>query len=215
MDGTYLFAFCSYGSVFVPLVLSLARYRELTKELRYLTYIIFVSVGCDTISLVLGMNRINSMPFTNLYLLLQFHFLVAIFRLHYGPTRVLNLTYVCAIASFLISAVFFDGLWKLSSIFVASSSLVLMTLSLIYFYLLLTRLPTLHIHRTPMLWVSFAVLFYYSGNFFQFLITNYIQGDANTARILWILHNLLNILKNILFTIAIWQSYRRTSSSLS
>jgi hypothetical protein len=215
MDRTFLFAFSSYGSVFVPLILSLTRFRGLNKELRYLSYIIFVSAGCDTISLALAMNRINSLPLTNLYLLLQFHFLVAIFKLHYGQNRVLTVAYGCTLASFLIGAFFFDGFWKLNPLFVTSSSLLLMMLSLTYFYLLLTRLPIVHIHRTPMLWVSFAVLFYYSGNFFQFLITNYILGDTDVARMLWIMHNLLNILKNVLFTIAIWQSYRRMSSSLS
>lgn len=216
MDPAFLVAYVSIGSAGLPLVASASRFRSIEPEPRNLAIIALASLLCDLTSLILGANGINSLVLANGFLLLQFSLLVRIFSYQYRNTRPLLVVYVCIVVVYVVNTAFFQGPWKLNSSFLAASSLVMIVLSLQYFYLLLSKLPTLHIHRLPMLWISFAVLFYYAGNFFQFLMSNYIlAGDVSAARMLWILHNLLNILKNVLFMIAIWQSYRRMSSSLS
>jgi hypothetical protein len=216
MDPAFLVAYLSIGSASLPLVASSARWRSAVPEVRDIGIIAAASLVCDLISLVLASNRVNSLLLVNGFLLLQFSLLVRIFSYQYSDKRPVLVMYVCILAVYLGNTAFFQGPWKLNSAFLAASSLVMIVLSLHYLYLLLSKLPTLHIHRLPMLWISFAVLVYYAGNFFQFLMSNYIlAGDVDAARMLWILHNLLNILKNVLFMIAIWQSYRRMSSYLS
>jgi hypothetical protein len=217
MDPAFVVGYLSIGSACLPLAASANRWKFVESEIRGLVIIALASLSCDLATLILSANRINSLLLANGFLLFQFSLLVRIFSAQYssGKSSMLIL-YLCIVFVFIVNTAFFQGPWKLNAAFLAASSLMMMVLSLHYFYLLLTKLPTLHIHRLPMLWISFAVLFYYAGNFFQFLISNYILTDnVEAARMLWILHNLLNILKNILFTIAIWQSYRRTSSSLS
>jgi hypothetical protein len=92
--------------------------------------------------------------------------------------------------------------------------LVLIGFSLFYFYRLLNELPIIHIQHLPMFWVSVSVLTYYAGNFFLFLVKNYlVYGESGSHKLMWILHNLLNITKNLLFAIALWQSYRKARSS--
>ena len=67
-----------------------------------------------------------------------------------------------------------------------------------------------------MVWISVGVLVYYSGNIFLFILNNYFSNrvDGNQGT-LWIIHNLLNISKNLLFCIALWQSQHKISSSSS
>ena len=216
MDAAFLVAYISIGSACLPIIAFASRWRSSNREARHIAIIAIASLGCDLISLVLGANKINTLLLVNGFQLVQISLLVRIFSFQYRNTKPLLAVYVCLLVVYFVNTAFFQGPWELNTAFLAASSLVMIGLSLQYFYLLLSQLPTLHIHRLPMLWISFAVLFYYAGNFFQFLMSNYIlAGDADSARMLWILHNLLNILKNTLFTIAIWQSYRRTISSLS
>jgi len=66
-----------------------------------------------------------------------------------------------------------------------------------------------------MFWVTFAVLCYYGGTLVLFLMNNLMLGKYLAShRMLWILHNICNILKNILLAIALWQSYRNLKPSL-
>jgi hypothetical protein len=216
MDPAFLVAYISITAASLPLIALRNRWGMAGPEIRNVSLIAAASLACDLTGFVLAANSINSLLVGNGFQLLQVTFLMRIFALQFGNVKPMIILYSGLVAVYIINTIFFQGPWKLNTAFLAASSLVMIVLSLHYFYVLLTRLPTTDIHRFPMLWISFAVLFYYSGNFFQFLTTNYIlAGDAGAARMLWILHNLLNILKNILFTIAIWQTYRRTSSSLS
>ena len=216
MDPAFVVGYISIGSACLPLIATASRWRSIESEARDVAIIALVSLACDMTSLFLAINRFNTLLLGNGFQLFQISVLMRIYSLQHHRTRPLLAIYVCLVAIYAGNTAFFQGPWKLNTAFLAASSLVMIGLSLHYFYHLLSKLPTLHIHRLPMLWISFAVLFYYAGNFFQFLMSNYIlEGDADSARMLWILHNLLNILKNTLFTIAIWQSYRRTISSLS
>jgi len=216
MDSAFVVAYISIGSACLPLIAIINRWRHTSPEVRDVSIIAIASLTCDLISRVLAGYGINTLLLVNAFTLLQISLLMRIFSYQYRNTKPLLIVYVCLAIVYLVNTAFFQGPWKLNTAFLAAGSLVMIGLSLHYFYHLLSNLPTLHIHRLPMLWISFAVLFYYAGNFFQFLMSNYILvGDASVARKLWILHNLLNILKNVLFMIAIWQSYRRMSSSLS
>ncbi|MEK6783397.1 MAG: hypothetical protein AABY93_16970 [Bacteroidota bacterium] len=90
-----------------------------------------------------------------------------------------------------------------------------MALSLYYLFTLLKELPTATIHRLPILWISFAALGYYGGNFFLFLFSNYLTKSIDgSLAILWVLHNILNVIKNILFAIGLWQAYHNPNSSI-
>ena len=53
------------------------------------------------------------------------------------------------------------------------------------------------------------MLTYYAGNLLLFLTNNYLTlGLEGSHQIMWVLHNLLNISKNMLFAIALWMNYR-------
>lgn len=196
MDPAFVVAYFSIGSAAIPLLASAARPKHLSVEARYVRYIAIGALVCDMISLVLSLYSVNSLLLANGFQLFQIFLLIRIYSVQRSNSRPLRIVFWCLVAVYIINTAFFDGPWKFNSTFMAASSLVMIILPLHYFYVLLTELPTTHIQRLPMLWISFAVLIYYAGNFFQFLTTNYIlAGDADAARMLWILHNLLNILK--------------------
>ena len=216
MEAAFLVAYFSIGSAAIPIITVGNRWSKLSTETWHISIIAIASLVCDLTALLLGRNGMNSLMLANLFHLFQVALLMRVYSYQYADKKTLLAVFLGLALIFLGNTVFFQGPWKLNSAFLAAASLVMMFLSLHFFYRLLTNLPIENIYWLQMVWISFAVLLYYSGNFFQFLTTNYIMtGDFDVARKLWILHNLLNILKNILFTIAIWQSYRKVSSSSS
>ncbi|PZR33704.1 MAG: hypothetical protein DI538_17670 [Azospira oryzae] len=164
----------------------------------------------DVVSLVFFQLGMNSYLIVNLFLLFQF-FLC--FLLLLGQPRAITTGYrAIAIGYtllFFINLFFVQGMWKFNSYSNSLACLILMGLALRYLYSLLRDLPELFIHQLPYFWIAAAVLTYYAGNLLLFLTNNYLTlGLEGSHQIMWVLHNLLNISKNMLFAIALWMNYR-------
>lgn len=218
MRPEFLLAYISIGSVFIPIAFALANGKKLLEELKPLRWILFISLSCDLLSL--GISLTGSMRNThwigNIYMILQFSLLVLTFRRQLQSNRIIDIVHITFVVFYVVNISFFQGPWIFNSVTNAVACIILIVLTMYYFYRLLNDLPTDHIQSLPMLWVSFAVLVYYAGNFFLFLTANYLTYEGvgkGTHLLMWNLHNLLNIIKNILFAIALWQSYRKVRSS--
>lgn len=211
MPPELIVAHFSSGSVLIPLSLVLT--KRLQAELRPLSWILLISLCSDLTSLILMQHSIHTHFIGNVYLLAQFSFIAWIFREQFKQKKTTDIILILFLFFFIINISFFQGPGVFNSVSNVIASLIMIVFCLHYFYRLLNDLPIVHIQSLPMLWISFAVLTYYAGNFFLFLVSNYlVEGAAETHRMLWILHNLLNITKNILFAIALWQSYRKVKS---
>jgi hypothetical protein len=153
---------------------------------------------------------INNYPVGNAYLLIQSLLLLAIYQeaLKIKPT----ITYLLGgayTAAFVANYFFLQGPYVVNSYSIVLSAVVFIVLSLLYFRQLLINLPETFVHRVPMVWVNSAVLIYFSGNLFIFMLFNYLMSS------IWLLHNLLNVTKHVLLFVAVWQSQRTTTSSSS
>ena len=215
MNITLYIAYSSFGSVLIPLTIAILQWNKLNKELKILTWILIVSLIIDSLSLVLLKFSINTLPMGNAYLLAQFTLLFWIFTMQFRTKKVFIIIYFGFVFFYIINLSFIQSFLIFNSNSNVVASLILMLLSLLYFYKLLNELPSIHIHQLPMLWISFGVLVYYSGTLFTFLASNYFfQLTDEESVMVWILHNLLNITKNFLFAIGLWQSYRKVRSSI-
>jgi hypothetical protein len=206
----FLIAYSSIASVLVPLGIAILHGKTMPKEFKPLYLTLVISLTCDISAFFLVRYSINTHWIGNIYLAAQFSLLVLIFRKQFHLKRTIDIIFAFFILFFVVNISFFQGPLTFNSVSNVVASLVLIGFCLFYFYRLLNDLPIIHIHQLPMLWISFAVLTYYGGNFFLFLVKNYLTyGDAGSHKLMWILHNLLNIIKNILFAVALWQSYRQ------
>lgn len=201
------------GSTIIPLGFAAIK-RRISKEFGPLLLALLVSLLCDTIAYFLASRSHNTHWLGNIYLIVQFSLLAWMFRHHFRNKKWNDIIVIAFIFFFTINLVFFQGPWKFNSISNVIAGLILISMCLYYFYRLLNDLPTIHIQHLPMLWISFGVLTYYGGNFYLFLVKNYLSyGETGSHKLMWIFHNLLNIVKNILFAIGLWKGYRRLRSS--
>jgi hypothetical protein len=201
-------------SIIIPMGLALVHGSKLPQNLKPLWLTLIFSLVCDVVSYFLAKNSINTHWVGNIYLVIQFSLIIWLFREQFQNKRFNDVILILFVVFYVLNLVFFQGPWVFNSVSNVVACLILISLCLYFFHRLLNDLPIVHIHRLPMLWISFAVLTYYGGNFFLFLVKNYLSyGEAGTHKLMWILHNLLNIIKNVLFAIGLWQSYRNVRSS--
>lgn len=213
MQPEFLIAYCSIGSVLIPLSVAMIKWKKMWNEWKLICLILVLSLVADLLSLALIQYRINTYLIVNIYLISQFSLLVLTFRKQFRNQRVVDVILILFVFFYLVNVTFFQGPKVFNSVSNVVACLILIAFCLFYFYRLLNDLPIVHIQQLPMLWIAFAVLTYYGGNFFLFLVKNYLTyGEAGSHKVMWILHNLLNIIKNILFAVALWQSYRKVKS---
>lgn len=213
MDIVYLIAYVSFISPLPALGLSL-RMKQMSYNIRLVQVLVATGFIVDMSILYLGIKGYNTYPIGNVFFFFQSIIFLLIFK------RLLNLSnivwYLVAGYSlfFLINYLYIQGPSILNSNSHTVSAVIMIFLSLMYFRHLLIELPEEYIHKLPMIWVNLSVLVYYSGNIFLFIVNNYLtDGIEGNQRLMWVIHNSLNSMKNFLFTIAIWQSLRKTSSS--
>ena len=210
-----IIAYTSIGSVLVPLCIFIFKRCRIVKGLEWLIVLLIVSLLCDLSSWILLRYSVNTYPLVNFYLLAQFSVLYYLFFRHLKQLPILKWIFIFFCCFYITNISFFQGPFQFNSVSNAFASIILMGLSLYYLFTLLKELPTVTIHLLPILWISFAALAYYGGNFFLFLFSNYLtSGIGESLMILWVLHNILNIIKNILFAIALWQAYLNTKLSI-
>lgn len=215
MKIEFIFAYTSMGSVLLPLSLSVCQFHKLRGSILYLFYLLIGSFLSDISSYLLSRSSVNTYWIANFFLLYQFLILLRIYFRELNQPRYLKSTAVVFMVYFLINAFFVQGFFVFNTHSNGLSGLILVTISLYYLFSLLRNLPDRDIYRIPMFWVSFAGLFYYGGTLILFLTNNFLVDKFLGAhRPVWILHNFCNIVKNLLFAIALWHNYRNLKLSL-
>jgi hypothetical protein len=203
-----LFAYISTASVLVPLVLGLVRLKQIQPELKLLFILTGVSLVGDLASLLLHYVQISSNYAGNTYTLFEFEILLAIFYLAFKKPGLRGVFVTLGLVYFLFSflnLLFFQK-QNVNSYSLILSSMVMIVLAVVFFYRLIVDLPALQIHQLPLFWINVAVLVFFSGNLFLFILSHYLVNTLNDNLILyWSFHNLLTIIRNLLFAIAFYR----------
>lgn len=210
MNALMIMAMVSTFSPLVPLLLYYRRSIE-NLEVRILRWLLLMAFVADLASMALAFSRGNTYPVTNLYILVQALLLLYIYKSALKFSQ--KLFYFFGLAYtlfFIVNMAFFQGYDTLNTYVRLTSSAIFIMMSLLYFTHLLRSLPEFFVYRIPMVWINIAVLVYFAGNLLVFVF-----NDKLIMTYTWIIHNILNITKNLLFTVAVWQAQRRIKSSSS
>ncbi len=79
--------------------------------------------------------------------------------------------------------------------------LVMISLAITVFYEFYSREEDIFIDRSPLFWFNVAILTYFSGAFFSFILSREILSGPMP----WLLHNASNIMKNLLLAVGLWR----------
>lgn len=212
MDILLLIAHFSSVSILIPLVFAIIQWRRLPADIQALRWLLIICTITEFFSFFSASLAIPNQVVGDVYMFLQFALLLYIFSLQFDRKPVLKIAYVSIVVFYLIGLILAHSYEVSASNLNAITSLIIIVVSIIFFYKLLNELKVVYIHRLPILWIAFAVLLYYSGNLFIFLATPYLEKVPESYKIFWTAHNTLNVIKNTLFSIALWQSYKTMKS---
>ena len=203
----------SLSSLIPLLVLFIAVLRtSQPNAVKVLGALVFTSAIAELLTFMLYETfHVNPNPVINLYVLLQFIFLVWIYRISYTRLLFKRLTLI-GIVSFTAFAVFncffIEGYNNINSSSFTVSGIALLFYCLLYFYQLVEELPEQHVERIFMFWISAGVFMYFGTNLFLFAtVDKLIASGQEQFMLSWGMHNGMNVVKNILFGIGLYVSF--------
>jgi hypothetical protein len=87
-----------------------------------------------------------------------------------------------------------------------TESVIMILLSILMLHQFYQNEDDIFIDRSPLFWIIIAILTYFAGAFFSFVLSKEILLGTQLS---WRLHNFSNILKNLLLAIALWKIPRQ------
>ena len=208
-------------TLLIPLTFFYLNFHRQSSELRWLTMLLSFSVLCDLTGIVLTITHSNPNFAGFTYWLVSTGVLSVFFSriIGFKSNRVVvlaNIVYVLfAIANFL----WIQGANALNTYTGIFQSIVILALSISYYYKLLRELPTQQLHRLPFFWIVSGFFFTYAGKLVVYTVTHYLTHfAADDLIIIWSFHNFLTIIANLLIGYGAWLNHKQlksTSLSLS
>jgi hypothetical protein len=188
------------------------QWRSLNSNLKLITWIAFASVLSDSLSLVLISQRVSTWPLLNVFYIVQFSLL---FFVLCEERRVflLRLFYFGCLTFALVNFTFIQTPKTFNTYTSYAGGILMIISALSYLYWLINEMPSERVYKLPLFWIAFGVLVYYGGTLFLFLFNNYlIERLPQSHQTIWILHNLLNVTKNVFLVAALWTQYTNRTS---
>jgi hypothetical protein len=189
------------GSVLLPVILSFFNYRSQPGYLKLLGLLVLTSGLSDVLSINIA--RFNNET-NNIYTIIQFLILCSVFYLCFNNARVkrfLLLSLFLYLIFSIINILFIEGFANRNTNLRTVSGISFIIISVYYFSYLLQNQPVDNIIRYPMFWINSAVLIYFSGNIFLYAANNIISFER-IYLFYYLIHNMLNVIKNLLFSAA-------------
>jgi hypothetical protein len=181
--------------------------RNIPATVKLIGVLLFISGLADLLSTILIEFKINPNLVITLYVILQFVLLSLFYRSAYNLNS-LKRTAIIFVIVFLIFAGInlfgFQGITGFNSNLFTISSIVFVFYAMVLFYRLIYELPVIQIQEFFLFWFNCAIFIYFGFNLFIFISVNQIlisQNDQILAS--WAFHNIMNIIKNVIFTIGI------------
>jgi hypothetical protein len=203
----YSILFGSVMSGTIPLALAWTRRRVLNQTLSIIISLIALSLTVDTIMVCVGFSGINNMPLAHAYGLIEGILLLTFFsRLLSLPKRGWINAIIAYSVLYCLNSAFHEDIFTFNSHARTTEALMMLMLSVYALYRFYTKEEDIFIEKSPEFWMVIAILVYFSGALFSFLLSTEILSERpERFYSSWILHNTSNSIKNILFAVGIWK----------
>ncbi|MBC6994606.1 hypothetical protein QWY85_07415 [Neolewinella lacunae] len=154
----------------------------------------------------------TNLPALHVYTALQTILLLLVFRGHlsaminpWAPVVLMVLFGVFAA----VNAAYIDGLYNFNPHARALQSIILLLVAISYLFRLLRDRALRRLTEESLFWVSAALILYFSGNFLIFMASEPLLNAPGLLIGLYSIHSILNILANLLYTLAFCAAFRR------
>lgn len=208
----------SFGSLFVPFILSILNYKALSIGFRALFFYFSITILIEALSYFLAGKQIKLVEkhsieilfgLANTFTVIQFCTLAFMYHKHFSSNKIKAVIVVTLILFIILSVIVFFINGKFTqpdNLTTVSEGVILWSLSVYFFYSILQEMSIPRLSENSFVWLNAGVLIYFSVALVLFLADDYLETcSKNIFRVLWSLHLIGNILFNFLSGVAIWK----------
>lgn len=210
MNYFWLLHHISAATIFLPITISVVKFKILENELKTLSIFLYIAAVFEIIFITLANYSINNLPFFHLWTIIEFFLLGLIFYrvfTHHLSKKAIIVTIIAFVAFAVINALFIQTIYEFNTIARAVESFLLILLALLFFYKVFQESTVMRLEKYPMFWINSGILVYFCGSFFLFIFSNYIlEQSRNELYAYWGIHSALNIVLNLFFAMGLWYS---------
>jgi len=180
-------------------ILGIFRFKRLSKEIRFIFY--FVALGAATEVITdFYKNYIDrvTLPIGHFYLPFSFWVLLLFYQEvleGYVSKKIIWLLGILYLVFAIINPVFIQSLNDFPNILGAGGAIILAIFAILLFSRITSEAKIQKLYKEPLVWINTAILIYYSGNFFFYILFNYSVGySLQFARLTVSFNSVLNLL---------------------
>jgi hypothetical protein len=210
----YLIHFTSF-LIFLPTLIGLYLFKKLIKEFQVLTIYLFLFGLVELSNYILGQQQIKTIFILHLFIPVEFMFLAYIFQLNFdnwlSKKIVILIIFFFTLLS-ILNSIFLQSIDSFPSYTRYLESILLILLSLTYFYQVFTELKVEKLWEEGMFWFSTGLLIYYSGTMILYLSSNYLMKTVDMKLFAFffnLVQSVCHFLMYSLFTVAIWKGQKK------
>jgi hypothetical protein len=208
-----LLFYTSLLTTLLPLVFIFKDFNRQPEFMKWLAIILILSVTFDfggrlIYLLSLGNPNVsgNTHVLISTCIMSVFFYKVIKWKSLITPLWIINIIYI----SFGLTNRMFFQKAEINSYSYIFSSIVIISISLTFFYKLLKELPTQQLHKMPLFWIISGFFFSFAGKLVVYTVTQYLVTYLGDNLIfVWSFHILLTIIANLLIAYGTWLNYKQ------
>lgn len=199
--------YLGYALLGISLLIGCLRFRRLSNDQFTLWLLVVFAAVTELISRVLWSFKVSNLFLYHIYCVAEFSLLIILYRRNLKGLIHPHF-FTSLIAAFILFAVvntlFFQNLRQFNSNVMFVECLVLIILSILYFFKELRDLEHRNLEKVPMFWINASVITYFSGTLVLFYAVNdLIPVPLKDQGIVWGVHALFNIFHYGLYSVAL------------
>ncbi len=204
-------------SLLVPLAVYISRITYASRRVHIIGTIVIVSGLCDIVGFLLFREQESTVVLFNIYYTVLF-FLLSWF---YYEVLFLNTRRIIVwiglavyIQSFILVTIYIQSFFEYQTLMWVITGMIMITYSVAYFLYSISTIPTATYYSNSFIWINSGVMIYFGLSLFLFVVGSHIftQMEAALGSLVWSIHNVNNIIKNVLFAVGIYFYRRRIAS---
>lgn len=202
-----LIANISVASGLLPIAAAAYNYKRLDSLMKLLALFLLISCCFDLTQWIAYNYKphdgkpLNTIPLLHLFVIISIVFFGTIYYNLFSKPILKTITII--LSGVTLSIVIYKAIdyFDYPSISNTASGLLLIILSLIYFYQLLNPQTFIHIEKQGPFWFNSGVLFYSAVNIFLFMVFNRIPDEDKADY--YVIFSITNIITNLIYSVAL------------
>jgi hypothetical protein len=210
MDIDLTLVLVSTISGFFPVIASVYNYKYLDKVLRIAaTFFLVESLFDPAMWILVQMGVKNNMPLIHINIIVTVLFFTVIYYKLFLKSTLKKATIILSVITLGITFYYNSNMHEYPSVSRTAEGIMMIVLSLLYFYQLLNPLKYIDIEKQGPFWINAGVLFYFSVNIFLFMI--FTRIPVKDQHNYYIINSITNIIANILYSVGLFCKPQKTT----